>query len=127
MFAYDKMAISIVLLHGASDLDQRCLQTCNSEDGCTFPPNIFAPISPKSPKTPFWVPFNTKPFIHRAVRTSHVNGAPKLKLYKQVLGVCQNYSPRGVRGGGAGPLNVNLGLPIISETTIARKFNLKIP
>jgi len=34
-----------MLLHGASDLDQRCLKTRNSEDGCTctFPSNIFAP------------------------------------------------------------------------------------
>ena len=25
-----------MLLHGASDLDQRCLKTRNSKDGCTF-------------------------------------------------------------------------------------------
>jgi len=31
------------------------------------------------------------------------------------------------RPGGAGPLSVNLGLPDISETTTARKLNLKIP
>jgi len=36
------------------------------------------------------------------------------------LGVCQNFSARGV-----GPLNVNLGPPIISETIGARKFKLK--
>jgi len=32
----------------------------------------------------------------------------------------------GIRGGGAGPFNVNLGSPDISETTRARKLNLKI-
>jgi len=31
-----------MLLHGASDLDQRYLKTRNYEDECTFPPNIFA-------------------------------------------------------------------------------------
>jgi len=42
-----------------------------------------------------------------------------------VLGVCLNFSATGRMGGGAGPLNVNLGLPIISETTGARKLKLK--
>jgi len=42
-----------MLLHGASDLDQRGLETRSSKDGCTFPPNIFTP----TPKTPFWVTF----------------------------------------------------------------------
>jgi len=44
--------------------------------------------------------------------------------YRQLLEVCQNVSARG-RLGGAGPLNVNLGPPIISETTGARKLKLK--
>jgi len=50
-----------------------------------------------------------KPIIQRALRQSHANGAATLKLYgyigignRQVFGVCQNYSARGVRGG-AGP------------------------
>jgi len=44
-FAYGKWLYSYrMLLHGASDLDQRCLKTRNSKDGCTFPPNIFAHI-----------------------------------------------------------------------------------
>jgi len=38
--------------------------------------------------------------------------------------VCQNFSSRG-RSGRAGPPNVNLGPPIISETTRARKLKLK--
>ena len=54
-------------------------------------------------------------------RTSYVNAAMKLKLYSYIgigkyLGVCQNYSTRGLPEG-TGPLNVNLGPPIISETT----------
>ena len=44
-------------LHSASDLDQRCLKMRNSKDGCTFPPNIFAPILKITHKTPFWGTF----------------------------------------------------------------------
>jgi len=56
-------------------------------------------------------------------------GATTLKLYGYIgigkyLEVCQIFSARG-RLGGAGPLNVNLGPPIISETTGARKLKLK--
>ena len=51
-----------------------------------------------------------------------------MKLYSYIgigkyVGVCQIFSARG-RPGGAGPLNVNLGPPIISETTGARKLKL---
>ena len=38
--------------------------------------------------------------------------------------MCQNFSASGVQGG-AGPLNVIFGPPIISETTRARKLKLK--
>jgi len=38
----------------------------------------------------------------------------------------KNFSARW-RPGGAGPPNVNLGPPDISDTTTARKLNLKIP
>ena len=75
----------------------------------------------------FGGPFNAKSLIQRALRKLHVNGATKLKLYSYIglyLGVCQNFSARG-RLEGAGLLNVNLGPPIISETTGARKLNLK--
>ena len=53
-----------------------------------------------------------------------------MKLYRYIgigkyLEVCQNFSARGIRGGGAGPLNVNLRPPIISETTGARKLKLE--
>jgi len=93
IFAYGKWLYPYrMLLHGASDLDQRCLKTRNSEDGCTFPP------TPKSsPKLHFG------DFSERAPCKSHVNGATKLKLYNYVgidkyLGLCQNFSARGVRG-----------------------------
>ena len=90
-----------MLLHSASDLDQRCLKTRNSKDGCTFPPNTFVPTPKIPPKTLFWGPFNAKPIIERAflckrlfierspksrraLRKSHVNGATKLKLYSYI-------------------------------------------
>jgi len=126
----------IMLLHGASDLGQRCLKTHNSEDKCSFQPNIFAP----TPKPHFWGPFNAKPIIQRALIAPlmcdwqralcqlHINGATTLKLYDYIgigkyLGVCQNFPLGGIWG--AEPLNVNLGRPIISETTGARKLKLK--
>jgi len=73
-----------MLVHGTSDLDQRCLKTCNSEDGCTFPLNIFPPTPKINPKPHFGGPFNAKPIIQRALHKSHVNGATKLKLYSYV-------------------------------------------
>ena len=96
-----------MLLHGASDLDQRCLKTRNSKDGYTFPPNIFAP-TPKIPQKPFWEPFNAKPIIEKALRKSDVNGATKLKLYSyngigKYLGYVEIFLLEGVRGA-QGPL-----------------------
>ena len=75
-----------MLLHGASDLDQRCLKMRNSEEGCIFQPNIFAPTPKITPKPRFGGPFNAKPIIHKALRRpkSHVNGATKLKLYSYI-------------------------------------------
>ena len=82
IFAYGKWLYPyIMLLHGASDLDQRCLKTRNSEDECTFPPNIFIPTTQITPKPHFGGPFNAKPIIQRALRQLHVNGATTLKLY----------------------------------------------
>ena len=104
IFANDKWLYPyIMLLHGASDLDQRCLKTHNSEDECTFPPNIFAPTPKITPKTPLGRPFNAKHIMQRALRQSHVNGATTLKLYGYIgigkyLRVCQNFSARGVWG-----------------------------
>jgi len=58
IFAYRKWLYPyIMLLHGASALDQRCLKTRNSEDECTFPPNIFAPTPKITPKPHFGGPF----------------------------------------------------------------------
>ena len=69
-----------MLLHDSSDLDQRCLKKCNSEDGCTFPPNIFATTPKIRPKPHFGGPFNAKAIIHGAVRKSHINGATNLNF-----------------------------------------------
>jgi len=55
IFAYGKWLYPCrMLLQGASDLDQRCLKTRNSEDGCTFSPIIFAPAPKITPKPHFW-------------------------------------------------------------------------
>ena len=69
----------------------------------------------------FGVHFNAKPILQRALRHLHVNRATTLKLYccigiGKYLEVCQKFSTSG-RSEGAGPLNVNLGPPVISETT----------
>jgi len=53
-----------------------------------------------------------------------------MKLYSYIgigkySSVCHNFSARG-RPGGAGPPNVHLGSPNISETTTARKLKLKL-
>ena len=62
IFAYGKWLYPyIILLHGASDLDQKCLKTRNSEDECTFPRNIFTPTPKFTPKAHFGGPFNAKP------------------------------------------------------------------
>ena len=117
----------------------------NSQDGCTFPSNIFAPTPKISPKPHFWGHFNAKPIIQIALRKSHVHNhnhkhickAPQAELqssegetlqvyrYRQVLGGMSKFFRQGHPGGGAGPLNVNLRPPIISETTGARKLKLE--
>jgi len=66
--------------HGASDLDQRCLKTGNSKDGCTFSPNSFAHTPEITSKPHFRGPFNAKPVIQINLRKSH-DGATKMKLY----------------------------------------------
>ena len=80
---------------------------------------MFSPLSQKSPQNPISVDLNAKPIIHGTLRKSHVNGATNLKLYSYISigkylgnGVCQNFSARR-RPGGAGPLNANLGPPIL--------------
>jgi len=71
-------------MHGASDLDQRCLKTRNSKDGCIFPPNTFAPTDQNHPQNPFGGPFSANPIIQTALRKLHVNGATKLKRYSYI-------------------------------------------
>jgi len=66
IFAYGKWLYPYrMLLHGASDLDQRCLKTRSSKDGCTFPPNIFAP-TPKVPPNPILETFNCKTYYRES-------------------------------------------------------------
>ena len=50
-----------MLLHGASDLGQRCLKMRNFGDECTFPTHIFAPTSKITTKPHFGGPFNAEP------------------------------------------------------------------
>ena len=94
-----------------------------------FPPNIFTPTPKIIRKPHFGELFNVKPIIQRALRQSHVNGATTLKLYSYVgivkyLGCVKMFPLWGVWGRRA--LNVNLGPPIILETTGAGKLKLKI-
>jgi len=52
IFAYGKWLYQCrMLLQGASDLDQICLKTRSSEDGCTFP-QISSSLHPKLPQNP---------------------------------------------------------------------------
>jgi len=53
IFAYGKWLYPYrMLIHGASDLDQRCLKTCNSKDGCTL--TIQVNYSTNHPKRKKW-------------------------------------------------------------------------
>ena len=123
-----------MLLHGASDLDQRCLKTRISAVVALIGGShqISLPVTPKCPPKPhFGGPFNAKPIIDRVLRKWHVNGATKLKLHSCIgilkySNVCQNFFVRG-RPGGAGPRNVHLGPPSSSKTATTRKLKLKIP
>jgi len=87
-----------ILLHGASDLDQRCLKTRNSDDECTFPPNIFIPTHKNYPKTPFWGTLQCETYYTESPPSvAYVNGTTTLKPYGYIgIGkyflVCQNFS-----------------------------------
>jgi len=62
IFAYGKWLYPYRMqLHGASDLDQRCLKTRNSKEGCTFATNIFD-ATPTITKKPFWGTFQCKTY-----------------------------------------------------------------
>jgi len=100
IFAYGKWLYPYrMLLHGASDLDHICLKRRNSDDGCTFPANIFAP-TPKSPQNPILGDLSMQ---NLALSKSHVNGATQLKLYSYIgignyLGCVKLFPLGGVRG-----------------------------
>ena len=69
IFVYGKWLYPyIMLLHGALDLDQKCLKTHNSEDKCTFPPNIFTPTAKITRNPHFGGTFNAKPIIQSVAR-----------------------------------------------------------
>ena len=106
IFAYGKWLYPHrMLLHGASDLDRRCLKTCRSAVIAFLGGShlISLPLPPKLPPKPhFGGPFNAKPITDRALRKWHDNGATKLKLYGYIgigkySSVCQNFSTRGRR------------------------------
>jgi len=91
-----------MLLHGASDLDQRCLKTRAILRTDLLLNQKFGHYPQNPPKTPFWGPFNAKPIIERALRKLHVNGATQLKLYSYIsigkyLGRVQIFPLGGVR------------------------------
>ena len=66
IFAYGKCLYPYkMLLHGASNLDKRCLKTRNSKDGCTFPPNIIAP-APKIPQNSILGIFQCKTYYRES-------------------------------------------------------------
>jgi len=75
----------------------KCLKTRNSKDGCTFPPDIFAPKI--TPKPLFGGPFK----FQSKTYSSHVNGATKVKHYSYIgigkyLGCVKTFPLGGVRG-----------------------------
>ena len=122
-----------MLLHGASDLDRRCLKTRRSAVIAFLGGShqISLPLPPKLLTKPhLGGPFNAKSITDRALHKWHDNRAKKLKLYNYIgigkySSVCQNFSSRG-RPGSAGPLMYIWDHPPnISEITTARKLKIK--
>ena len=109
IFAYGKCLYHYrMLLHGASDLDRRCLKTRRSAVVAFLGGShqISLPLPPKLPSKPhFGGPFNANQLlIERALCKWHDNGATKLKLYSYMgigkySSMCQNFSARGRPGG----------------------------
>ena len=112
IFAYGKWLYPYrILLHSASDLDQRCLKTRRSAVVAFLGGShqISLPLPPKLPLKPhFGEPFNAKTIIDRALRKLHVNKATKLKNYSYI-GIASTrayvkiFPPGGVQGA-QGPL-----------------------
>ena len=95
---------------------------------------ISSTLPPKLPPKPhFGGPFSANPITERALRKSHVNGATKLKRFSYIgigkhFRMCQNFAAKGGPGAQCPPPQCKFGTPpIISESTRARKLNLKIP
>jgi len=112
IFAYGKwLYLYRMLLHGASDLDRRCLKTRRSAVIAFLGGShqISLPLPPKLLTKPhLGGPFNAKSITDRALHKWHDNRAKNLKLYNYIgigkySSVCQNFSSRG-RPGSAGPL-----------------------
>jgi len=104
IFAYGKwLYLYRMLLHGASDPDQKCLKTQILRTDVVSH-QISSLLPPKShPKSHFGGPFNAKLIIQRALRKSQVNGSTKLKLYCYIgigkyLGCVKIYPLGGIRG-----------------------------
>jgi len=102
-FAYGKWLYPYrIILHGASDLDQRCLKTRNFKDGCTFPRNIFAPTTPKIIRKPhFGGHFSANPIIEREISVSRTLMELQIwnvQLYRSTLGFVEIFPLGGVRG-----------------------------
>jgi len=76
-----------MLLHGASDLNRRCLKMRRSAVVAFLggAHQISLPLPPQLPPKPhFGGPFNAKPITDRALRKWHNNRATKLKLYSYI-------------------------------------------
>ena len=79
-----------------------------------FPTKYLRPYRKITPKPHFGGPFNANPIIQIGLRKSHVNESYEgetlqLYRYRQVLEVSIFFHT------GAGPINVNLGPPILSR------------
>jgi len=111
IFAYGKWLYPHrMLLHGASDLDRRCLKTCRSAVIAFLGGShlISLPLPPKLPPKPhFGGPFNAKPITDRALRKWHDNRATKLKLYSYIgignYSSVSNFFPLGASKGRRAP------------------------
>ena len=121
IFAYGKWLYPYrMLLHGASDLDQRCLKTRRSAV-VAFLGNyhqMYCPYPQNCPQNPILRTFQCKPITDRTLRISGT--LMELRTVRSwnftVIGIdkyssaCKNVSARW-RPGGAGPPNVHLGPP----------------
>jgi len=96
--------------HSASDLDQRFLETRNSEDGCTLP-QISSPLPPKSPQNPILGDLSMQSLLYTELSVSRtlmelqswnftVIWGPPIFIGKYLGMGCQIFSARARPGGG---------------------------